>query len=125
MTILEVAQLAIGELKKRKLCLNLCEQADQVMYASELRQEASFVLEDVIDTAHVRVHATFVPTAVLLRPEGYGEHCSADGFGYPVLLELFGGEPRLLVWADINQEDPTHVISLAGAAESLREQDGD
>jgi len=28
----------------------------------------------------------------------------------------------LLVWADINQEDPTHIISLEGARETNRDE---
>lgn len=39
----------------------------------------------------------------------------------PVLLELRGGEVWLTVWADVNQEDPTHDICLAGARESCRD----
>jgi len=40
--------------------------------------------------------------------------------GYPVLLELYQGEYRLYVWGDINDEEPTHVISLEGARETKR-----
>jgi hypothetical protein len=49
---------------------------------------------------------------------GYGDFCSAPGHGVPVLVELLDGAPRLLVWADINREEPTHVIDLSGAAEA-------
>jgi hypothetical protein len=27
---------------------------------------------------------------------------------------------RLVIWADINQQDPTHIIDLSGALESKR-----
>ena len=37
-----------------------------------------------------------------------------------VSFEVWEGELRCLVWADINQEDPTHVISLDGAKVSCR-----
>jgi hypothetical protein len=57
---------------------------------------------------------------VLIRPDGCGDACSQDGSGFPVLVELYGGDLRVVVWSDINQEDPTHIISLKGAAESLR-----
>jgi len=55
--------------------------------------------------------------------DGYGDHCSQDGHGCPVMIELYYGKPRLIVWGDINQEEPTHVIDLEGAAEYLRKED--
>ncbi len=57
---------------------------------------------------------------IAVRFEGYGDHGSAEGFGWPVLIELHDGELTIHVWADIGQEDPTHVISLENARESLR-----
>lgn len=35
--------------------------------------------------------------------------------GSPVFLELHEGKLRLIVGADINQEEPTHFIDLNGA----------
>ena len=65
---------------------------------------------------------------MLIRMEGYGDiasrnHMSQVGHGVPILVESRHGVPFLVVWADINREDPTHTISLAGAAEILREVD--
>ena len=51
---------------------------------------------------------------------GYGDAGSADGHGIPVMIESRDGIPYVLIWADINNEDPTHEISLANAAESKR-----
>lgn len=51
---------------------------------------------------------------------GYGEKAAENGHGFPVMLEVHQGRLRLLVWGDINLEDPTHSISLEGARESLR-----
>jgi hypothetical protein len=42
------------------------------------------------------------------------------GVNEVVLFEFYEGQPRLLVWADINREDPTHVIDLSGAMEPAR-----
>lgn len=57
---------------------------------------------------------------LLLRPEGMGDLISHGGDGYPIALELIEGKVRLIVWSDINQEDPTHTIDLSGALESNR-----
>jgi hypothetical protein len=55
-----------------------------------------------------------------IQPDGYtGIH----GSGCPVLIELWNDELRVVVWGDVNQEDPTHIISLEGAKESNRKQD--
>ena len=43
-----------------------------------------------------------------ILPEGMGDYGSADGFGAVLTIE---GD-ILYVWADINQEDPTHIIDL-------------
>ena len=60
---------------------------------------------------------------VSLYAEGYGNCTSAADHGTPVFLELYRGELRLVVWADINKEDPTHMISLGGAREDRRRPD--
>lgn len=52
--------------------------------------------------------------------EGYGMKTMMPGEGPVFTLERYEGKLQLLVWADINQEDPTHVIDLEGARESLR-----
>ena len=57
---------------------------------------------------------------VLIRLEGYGDACSADGCGRPLLLELYKGVPRLIAWGDINDEEYTACISLEKANESNR-----
>ncbi|HET6574107.1 MAG TPA: hypothetical protein VFG68_10925 [Fimbriiglobus sp.] len=65
------------------------------------------------------------PNGVSLYAEGYGDMGTMPGHGTPVFVELYRGELRVIVWADISQEDPTHVISLAGAREDRRQPDGE
>ena len=59
---------------------------------------------------------------LVVKAEGYGDAHSSEGNGYPIMLEVYEGDLRLLVWSDINNEDPTHIISLNGARESLRRE---
>lgn len=59
--------------------------------------------------------------SILIRPAGCGDCGSRDGYGWPIVIEYYEKDIRVLVWADINQEDPTHIISLAGAKESARQ----
>jgi len=39
----------------------------------------------------------------------------ADGDFPPVALERVDGEFKLYIWSDIEDDEPTHVISLEGA----------
>ena len=75
-------------------------------------------------------HSTSLPVRVVANgsalsifPQGYGDFGSADGHGCPVFLELYQGRLRLVVFADIKQEDP-HVIDLEEAMESRRIENG-
>ena len=52
--------------------------------------------------------------------KGYGDMTSRNGKGTPILIEQREGKAFLVVWGDINQEDPTHVIDLSGAMEDRR-----
>ena len=56
---------------------------------------------------------------VSIEAKGHGDCCSADGHGSPVFLELHQGHLRLIVFADINEQDPT-IIDLDGAREDRR-----
>ena len=58
-------------------------------------------------------------TAICVRPVGYGDSGSAEGYGCPILIERHKGRLRLIVWADINQQEP-QIIDLEGAREDQR-----
>ena len=73
----------------------------------------------------------FPPKAILLsllaengqlwiRPQGYGEKCTLDGEGSPIGLEIWQGRLRLIVFSDINSEDP-QIIDLENARETNRD----
>jgi hypothetical protein len=82
-------------------------------------------LKDVADkpgTTTVRISVEKDNLALVIHPEGTG---TWDGPYAPILLERNYGSTRLLVWADINQQDPTHVIDLFNALETNRSADTD
>lgn len=94
--------------------------------------KAEFKLNDVSDSEHAnesvagQVSVEKDNLALLVTIDGYNVHDSADEAGFrdpgtaPILLERFHGELRLIVWADINNSDPTHIISLKDARTSNR-----
>ena len=75
---------------------------------------------DTNDKRQVPVKVVLQNGALFLRPEGTGDFISQDGHGFPIMLQYYEKSIRLVVWSDINQEDPTHIIPLDGALESAR-----
>lgn len=64
-------------------------------------------------TQRAKVVAT--PYSIDVAFDGYGGPQDAPN-GWPVSCEIYEGRLQVVVWADINAEDPTHVIDLSGAA---------
>jgi len=56
---------------------------------------------------------------IWIQPDGYGEKCSADGEGFPIGIEIWQSRLRLIVFDDINREDP-QIIDLEKARETAR-----
>ena len=57
---------------------------------------------------------------LMVQPGGTGVQTMEDNEGYPIVLEHYEGRWRLLVWDDINDEEPSHIIELDGALEARR-----
>lgn len=76
-----------------------------------------FCISDVENQHNYFVEITNEKQGLAIRPERTG--CYEGSFA-PVYLEFVNGRPKLYVWANINQEDPTHVIDLRLAMESMR-----
>ena len=55
---------------------------------------------------------------LIVRLDGYGDACSGEGHGFPIMVEVLNGEVRVVLWSEINQHDPTHVVPMEGARES-------
>ena len=72
------------------------------------------------DSRRIPVKISVQSGAIYLRPEGTGDCTSVDGHGFPICLEFYENSIRLIVWSDINQEDPTHIIPLEGSLVSNR-----
>lgn len=82
------------------------------------------VLKDV-ESGHegsLRVRVVANESAISICPDGYGDFGSAKRHGCPIFLELHRGRLRLVVFADINREDPPHIIDLEDAREDRRNE---
>lgn len=69
-----------------------------------------------------KCHVQMEHGGVQVGLEGLGLQDMKTGFTDVVFLEVYEGEPRLVVWADINSPDP-QVINLSGAMESKRKSE--
>lgn len=83
-------------MKEKTMKVNLMDQAD---YEAE---ELEVTVKEFNGT-------------LLIGAKGYGEMCSDDDNGHPVVIELYEGKFRVIAWADINKEDCTHIIDLSKA----------
>ena len=69
-----------------------------------------------------RIHIESTVQGILIRPEGYGEKTAEKGQGSPILIEQYKGNLRVMIWGDINKEEPTHIIELDKAKEANRNE---
>lgn len=60
------------------------------------------------------------PGGVAIHVPNYGTNDMEPGAGPVVFVEMRKGVPHVLIWGNIQQEEPTHIISLAHAAECFR-----
>jgi hypothetical protein len=56
-----------------------------------------------------------------IRPKGYGCFTDDDGYGWPILLEIWQGRLRVVVWNDIDSQAPI-VIDMENARETNRKE---
>jgi hypothetical protein len=82
----------------------------------------SIVLTDIDpeETGSLQIRVLGNRSSISIFPEGHGDFGSAEGHGCPIFLELRRGRLRLVVIADINHEDPRHVIDLEGSRTGRR-----
>lgn len=65
------------------------------------------------------------PFGIAIFLEGCGMNEMEPGAGAPIYIEFYDGKPRCLVWADINNPDPTDVIEMESALEQNRVVDSE
>jgi len=64
--------------------------------------------------AKVDIKLEDVNNSLWISAKGYEDHGGTPSL---ITMEIWEGRLRLLVWADKNEEDPTHIIDLEGAKE--------
>ena len=69
--------------------------------------------------AEIKVNIFFEGGQIWIGAEGYGEKCAMDGEGRPIGMEIWQGRLRLIVFPDINNEEP-QIVDLENAKETAR-----
>jgi len=95
-------------------------------YESQNTSEGSRLIELMLKElssehpkATIPVHLLGEHGKLWIRPQGYGDACSEEGQGFPIALELWQGRLRLVVFSEINNEEP-QILDLEKARESNR-----
>ncbi|PSF35977.1 hypothetical protein C7H19_14615 [Aphanothece hegewaldii CCALA 016] len=83
-------------------------------------QKLPFILKDSVSQQSVRGKVAHINNGLEIYFDGYGNYSCEPTSGSTILIEVFEQSLRVIIWGDIQQEDPTHVIELDGAREALR-----
>ena len=91
------------------------------MKSSETKTTEYIIKEQCPDSAPIEIKVNILSEGgqIWIQPEGFGEKCAMDDEGWPVGIEIWQGRLRLIVFDDINREDP-QIIDLEKAKESCR-----
>lgn len=80
-----------------------------------------FALKDVVkDDSILKGRIEVNEQGIFINLEGYGEKVSPQEQSFPIMVELHDGQPRVIVWSNINIEGATHDVKLGSASEEKR-----
>ena len=91
------------------------------MESSETKTTEFAIKEQCPDVPPVEIKVNILSEGgqIWIQPNGYGEKCAMDDEGFPVGIEIWQGRLRLIIFDDINREDP-QIIDLEKARETAR-----
>ena len=126
------AQFLVEDLAKRYLNTEYFDQKDIDLFSEDITK-GTFDKTDKADITEVLIteQSSDMPKKEMsvkvmaesgklwLQPKGYGDKTSQDRYGWPIGLEIWQGRLRLVVFDDINSEEPK-IIDLENARETTR-----
>ena len=85
-----------------------------------MEEETTYKLfdQDPKKENRIKVKVSCINGFLLIKPEGYED---LHG-GEPITIELYEGSLRVIIWSDINEEDPTHIINIDKAKVEKRKE---
>jgi len=84
-------------------------------YTSILKEQCA----DSLLPVEIKVKVLSEGGQIWIQPDGYGEKCAMDNEGWPIGIEIWQGRLRLIVFDDINREEP-QIIDFEKAKETAR-----
>jgi len=92
-----------------------------LMKSSETKTTEYIIKEQCPDCTPIEVKVNILSEGgqIWIQPEDYGEKCVAAGDGFPIGIEIWQGRLRLIIFDDINREDP-QIINMENARENAR-----
>jgi hypothetical protein len=72
-----------------------------------------------VEPREIKVNILSEGGQIWIQPQGYGEKCADDREGWPIGIEIWQGRLRLIIFDDINREEP-QIIDLEKARETAR-----
>ena len=106
------------------------QQAKEVIdrYANLATQSGKLLIECFVSEQCSELPCKKLPVNIMaesgklwVQPLGYGDKTSTDGHGWPIGLEIWDGKLRLIIFGNINVEDP-QIIDLENAKETARKR---
>jgi len=115
-------QVNIGDVEELQQAKDVIDR-----YANIANQSGKLLIECFISEQCSDVPRKKLPVNIMaelgklwVQPVGYGDKTSADGHGWPIGMEIWQGRLRLIIFDDINTEEPK-IIDLENAAEDSRD----
>jgi len=79
-----------------------------------------FEIKDVAQEGSIKGEIKIGAHGIYIKLDGHGEKNMPPGYGEPVMIEFYDDQARVIIWSDINDEEPTHHVRLDGAKEEKR-----
>ena len=115
-------QINIGDVEELQQAKDVIDR-----YANIATQSGKLLIECFISEQCSDAPGKKLPVNIMaelgklwVQPVGYSDKTSADGHGWPIGMEIWQGRLRLIVFDDINTEEPK-IIDLENAAEESRD----
>ena len=115
-------QVNIGDVEELQQAKDVIDRYENIM-----TQSGKLLIECIISEQCSDVPGKKLPVNIMaesgklwVQPIGFSDKTSADGHGCPIGLEIWEGRLRLIIFDDINTEEPK-IIDLENAAEDSRD----
>ena len=114
-------QVNIGDVEEIQLARDVIDRYVNMATRSGKLLIECFVSDQCPDAPGKKLSVNIMAESgkLWIQPVGYSDKTSADGHGWPIGLEIWEGRLRLIVFGNINVEDP-QIIDLEKAREDSR-----